>query len=91
MSYNRTVKVLFESRDGVLTISASPQRLYIEVLKEGNDYGLSKFFIIKSRWEAALMPSKLLEEVGFISKEYATELQERHEEFLDDLISYWEE
>lgn len=91
MSYIKTIKVLFESRDGVLTISTSSQRLYIEVLKEESNYGLAKFFIIKSRWEAALMPSKLLEEVAFISKTYATELQERHEEFLDDLISYWEE
>ena len=91
MSYIKTIKVLFESRDGVLTISASSKKLYIEVIKEDNDYGYAKVYIIKSRWEAALMPSKLLELVLGISKTYAEELQERHEEFLDDLISYWED
>lgn len=88
-SYFRNVKVLFESRDGVLTISTSLQKLYIESFEEG--YGFAKIYAIKSSWEDALQPDKLLEAVMMIGGEYAEELQERHEEFLDDLISYWEE
>lgn len=89
MAYIKTHKVLFESRDGVLTISTSSRKLYIEAFEEGS--GFAKIYAIKSSWEDALQPVKLLEVVMLISCEYAEELQERHEEFLDDLVNYWEE
>lgn len=89
MTYNNTVKLLFESRDGVLTISTSSQKLYIEAFEEGS--GFAKIYAIRSRWEAALSCSKLLEVVMMIDKKYVEELKERHEEFLDDILNYWEE
>lgn len=87
--YIKHVKVLFESRDGVLTISASSDKLYIEAFEEG--WGFAKVYAIESSWEDALSPIKLLEAVTLIRGKYAEELQARHEEFLDDLISYWED
>lgn len=90
MSYLKNVKVLFESCDEVLTISASSRYLYISA-----DYGQFIKVIrhqFDSRWEEAVNWKKLENEVDFmLGTKYVLELIKRHEEFLDDLISYWEE
>lgn len=88
--YIKTVKVLFESSDEVLTISATPQKLYVTA----NDGSLmiTKVYPVDSRWEDACKPTTLLKQVkSLVGSRYTQELQERHEEFLDDLISYWED
>lgn len=90
MAYIKTQKVLFESSDGVLNISTSSQHLYISA-----DYGnfiKTYKFPFDTSWEAALTCQTLEKTVDFmLGTAYILELHKRHEEFLDDLISYWEE
>ena len=90
MPYSKIVRVLFESSDRVLSISTTGKNLYVTA----NDGTLmiTKGYPVKSRWETACKPAKLLNDVkALVGSRYTIEIQERHEEFLDDLISYWEE
>lgn len=90
MSYIKPIKVLFESCDGVLTISTSSQKLYVTA-----DDGLlmiTKVYSGKFGWEDACKPTKLLNDVkALLGSRYTQELLDRHEEFFDYLISYWED
>jgi hypothetical protein len=90
MARSKIVRVLYESYDGMLTISISSQHLCISA-----DYGQvfkGVKYKFESRWESALTWKKLECAIDFmLGKEYVRELEERHEEFLDELISYWEE
>jgi hypothetical protein len=89
-SYFKQVKVLFESSDGVLKISFSSQKLYVSA--NDDQLMLVKVFNATSSWESACRPEELLYQVKkLFGSRYTIELQERHEEFLDELISYWEE
>lgn len=93
MPYIKTVKVLFESSDGVLTISTTEKQLYVTavIVNDGSSMA-TKVYPIKSRWESACKPTELLHYVELLlGSKYTQELQDRHEEFLDDLISYWED
>lgn len=90
MSYIKTIKVLFESSDSVLTISTTERNLYVTA--DDGSLLITKLYPVKSSWETACKPTKLLNDVkALLGSRYTQELQERHEEFLDDLISYWEE
>jgi hypothetical protein len=90
MAYIKTQKVLFESCDGLLTISTSSQHLYISA-DYGNFIKVLKY-PFDTKWESALTWQRLEKAVDImLGTYYVLELEKRHEEFLDDLISYWEE
>lgn len=90
MPYLKNVKVLFESSDGVLTISTSSQKLYVTA--DDGSLMITKVYSGKFGWKDACKPTKLLNDVkALLGSRYTQELQDRHEDFLDDLISYWEE